>query len=82
MDHSMVWHRRCRPSRRMLDTFYSKEKYADPLIYAGAVGYDFWCYAQVVLARTRATDIIQQLLLGIHTLHCKGWVRWLSNSVT
>jgi hypothetical protein len=34
MVHSMVWHRRCRPHWRMLDTYYSKEKYADPLIYA------------------------------------------------
>ena len=66
----------------MLDTYYSKEKYADLLNYAGELCYDFWCYAQVVLARNRGTDIMELLLWDIHTLHCKGWVRWLSNSVT
>jgi len=72
MVHSMVWHRRCRPSRRMLDTYYRKEKYADLLKYTGELCYDFSCYAQVVLARNRATDIMEQLLLDIHTLHCKA----------
>jgi hypothetical protein len=45
MVHSMVWHRRCWPSQRMLDTYYSKEKYADLLKYAGELCYDFSCYA-------------------------------------